>query len=218
RSLLGRSLPGVSYKRVVELDMPALLAQLGSMEEVEATLDKIFQEVVLAGNIILVIDGLHNYIGQVSRPGITDISGVIAPYLRFPQFQIVAITTYEGLHRYIEKNPSILSLFGKVEVSGISQRDTLVLLGYLTFALEKRYKIFISYPAMREIISLTDRYFPSLHFPEKAIDILDEVAVYVAGSTREKVVLPKHIAQFNYFFFEGLANYKFNAFFLKIFL
>jgi len=195
RSLLGRSLPGVSYKRVVELDMPALLAQLESMEEVEATLDKIFQEVVSAGNIILVIDGLHNYIGQASRPGIIDISGVIAPYLRFPQFQIVAITTYEGLHRYIEKNPSILSLFGKVEVSGISQRDTLVLLGYLTFALEKRYKIFISYPAMREIISLTDRYFPSLHFPEKAIDILDEVAVYVAGSTREKVVLPKHIAK-----------------------
>lgn len=195
RSLLGRSLPGVSYKRVVELDMPALLAQLENMEEVEATLDKIFQEVVLAGNIILVIDGLHNYIGQASRPGIVDISGVIAPYLRFPQFQIVAITTYEGLHRYIEKNPSILSLFGKVEVSGISQRDTLVLLGYLTFALEKRYEIFISYPAMREIISLTDRYFPSLHFPEKAIDILDEVAVYVAGSTREKVVLPKHIAK-----------------------
>ncbi|MBZ9577850.1 ATP-dependent Clp protease ATP-binding subunit [Patescibacteria group bacterium] len=194
-SLLGRSLPGVSYKRVVELDVPALLAQLESMEDVEATLDKIFQEVVLAGNIILVIDGFHNYIGQVSRPGIIDISGVIAPYLRFPQFQIVAITTYEGLHRYIEKNPSILSLFGKVEVSGISQRETLVLLGYLTFALEKRYKIFISYPAMREIISLTDRYFPSLHFPEKAIDILDEVAVYVAGSTREKVVLPKHIAK-----------------------
>jgi len=193
KSLLGKSLTGVNYKRVVELDMPALLAQLENMEDVESTLDKIFQEVVSAGNIILVIDGFHNYIGQVSRPGIVDISGVIAPYLGFPQFQIIAITNYEGLHRYIEKNSSILSLFGKIEVSEISQRETLVLLGYLTFFLEKKHKIFISYPALREIISLTDRYLPSLYFPEKAINILDEAVIYVAGSVREKVILPKHI-------------------------
>lgn len=195
KSLLGRSLPGVNYKRVVELDMPALLAQMESSEEVESILDKIFQEVVLAGNIILFIDGIHNYIGRDPGPGIIDISGIVTPYLRFPQFQIIALTSYEGLHKYIEKNPSILSLFEKVEVSGISQRETLILLEYITFTLERKYKIFISYPAIREIISLTDRYFPSLHFPEKAIDILDEVAVYVGKSIKEKVVLPKHIAK-----------------------
>jgi len=195
KSLLGRSLPGVNYKRVVELDMPALLSQMESSEKVEAILDKIFQEVVLAGNIILFIDGLHNYIGRDPGPGIIDISGIIAPYLRFPQFQIIALTDYEGLHKYIERNSSILSLFEKVEVSGISKRETLILLEYLTFVLEKRHKIFISYPAIREIVSLTDRYFPSLHFPEKAIDILDEAAVYVGSSIKEKIVLPKHIAK-----------------------
>jgi len=195
KSLLGRSLPGVNYKRIVELDMPALLAQMESSEKVEAVLDKIFQEVVLAGNIILLIDGLHNYIGRDPGPGIIDISGIITPYLRFPQFQIIALTNYEGLHKYIERNSSILSLFEKVEVSGISQRETLILLGYLTFILEKRHKIFISYSAIREIVSLTDRYFPSLHFPEKAIDILDEAAVYVGSSIKEKIVLPEHIAK-----------------------
>ncbi len=195
KSLFGRSLPGVNYKRVVELDMPALLAQMESSEEVESALAKIFQEVVLAGNIILLIDGLHNYIGQAPGPGIIDISGIVAPYLRFPQFQIIALTNYEGLHKYIEKNPSILSLFEKVEVSGISKRETLFLLEYLTFTLERKHKIFISYPAIREIISLTDRYFPSLHFPEKAMDILDEVSVYVGSSIKEKIVLPKHIAK-----------------------
>ncbi len=195
KSLLGQSLAGVNYKRVVELDMPALLAQLESLEEVEATLDKIFQEVVKAGNIILVINEFHNYVGQALGLGIVDISGIITPYLRFPQFQVVAITTYEGLHRYIEKKSTILSLFGKVEVAGISQRNTLVLLSYLTFALEKKHKIFISYPALSQIISLTDRYFPALHFPEKAIDILDEVVVHVAGFTKDKIVLPKHVAR-----------------------
>ncbi len=195
KSLVGQSLAGVNYKRVVELDMSALLAQLESLEKVEATLDKIFQEVVRAGNIILVINEFHNYIGQALRLGIIDISGIITPYLRFPQFQVVAITTYEGLHRYIEKKSTILSLFSKVEVAGISQRDTLVFLSYLAFTLEKKHKIFISYPALSQIISLTDRYFPALHFPEKAIDILDEVVVYVAGFTKDKIVLPKHVAK-----------------------
>ena len=195
RSLLGKSLPGVNYKRIVELDMPGLLAQTESSEKVEAVLDKIFQEVVLAGNIILLIDGFDNYVGRDPGPGIVDISGIIAPYLRFPQFQIIALTNYEGLHKYIERNSSILSLFEKVEILGISERETLVLLEYLTFILEKKHKIFISYPAIREIVFLTDRYFPSLHFPEKAIDILDEAAVYVGSSLREKIVLPKHIAK-----------------------
>ena len=195
KSLLGRSLPGVNYKRIVELDMPALLAQMENSEKVEAVLDKIFQEVVLAGNIILLIDGFHNYVGRDPGPGIIDISGIIAPYLRFPQFQIIALTNYEGLHKYIERNSSILSLFEKIEVSGISKRETLILLEYITFGLERKHKIFISYPAIREIVSLTDRYFPSLHFPEKAIDILDEVAVYVGSLTKERIVLPKHVAK-----------------------
>ena len=195
KSLLGKSLPELNYKRVVELDMPALLAQLESSEEVESVLDKIFQEVLSAGNIILLIDEFHNYIGQGVRPGVIDISGIISPYLRLSQFQIISITTYEGLHRYIEKNSSILSLFEKVEVSGISKKETLTLLEYLTFTLEKKHKVFISYPALSQIISLTDRYFPSFPFPEKAIDVLDAAAVYVASLRKEKKVLPKHIAR-----------------------
>ncbi len=195
KSLLGKSLPELNYKRVVELDMPALLAQLESSEEVESVLDKIFQEVLSAGNIILLIDEFHNYIGQGARPGVIDISGIISPYLRLSQFQIISITTYEGLHRYIEKNSSILSLFEKVEVSGISKKETLTLLEYLTFTLEKKHKVFISYPALSQIISLTGRYFPSFPFPEKAIDVLDAAAVYVASLRKEKKVLPKHIAR-----------------------
>jgi len=195
KSLLGKSLAGVNYKRVVQLEMAALLAQSESIEEVESFLDKIFGEAVLAGNIILVIDEFHNYIGQVSKPGIVDISGIITPYLRLPQFQIVAITTYDGLHRHIEKNPSVLSLFEKVEVSEVSPEITLLILETLVPILEKKHKIFISYPAIREIISLSERYLAALSFPEKAMDILDEVAIYVATATKEKVVLPKHVAE-----------------------
>ena len=193
KSLLGQSLPEVNYKRVVELDLPALLAQLTNPEEAEMVLDEIFQEVVLAGNVILVINEFHNFIAQPLRPGVIDISGILSKYLHLPQFQIIAITAPSGLHQYIEQNPSISALFEKVAVSGISLSETLRLLENLTLFLEKKYKIFISYPALRRIISLTERYLPAFPFPEKAIDLLDNTAIYVAAQIKEKVVLPLHV-------------------------
>ncbi|MBU3942488.1 ATP-dependent Clp protease ATP-binding subunit [Patescibacteria group bacterium] len=194
KSLLGKSLSGASYKRIVELDIPSMLAQLESQDEVERVLDDIFREVALSGNIILVIDNIYNYVSQEIRPGVVDISGIISSYLKMPEFQVIGISNYEGLHRYIEKNPALLGLFTKVEVSGIELEKTLILLEYLTFNLENKYRIFISYPAIREVIDLSDKYFPSLPFPEKAIDILDEVAVYVS-SLKEKIMLPEHVAR-----------------------
>ncbi len=194
KSLLGKSLSGANYKRIVELDIPSMLAQLESQDEVERVLDNIFREVALSGNIILVIDNIYNYVSQEMRPGVVDISGIISSYLRMPEFQVIGISDYEGLHRYIEKNPALLGLFTKVEVSSIELEKTLILLEYLTFNLENKYRIFISYPAIREVVSLSDKYFPSLPFPEKAIDILDEVAVYVS-SLKQKVMLPEHVAR-----------------------
>ena len=195
KSLSGQSLDQVNYKKVVELNMASLLAELKSIEEVEVVLDKVFQEAATAGNILLVINEFHNYIGQETKPGIIDIAGIIAPYLQLPQFQIIAVTTYSGLHTYIEKNPSILSLFEKVEVKQITPRETLMTLENLALALERKYKVLISYPAMRKVVSLTDRYMPSLYFPSKAIEILDEVVIYVSNLDEDKIVLPKHVAK-----------------------
>ena len=194
KSVLGESLPGVNYKRVVQLDLQGILAQTESLEEVEQVLDTIFREIIAAGNVILVIDEFHNFVGGVTRLGTIDITGVISSYLTLPSFQVVAITTFEGLHKNIEQNPQILSLFEKVEVSEISQRETLLLLETLSLKLEMRYKKFVSYPALRNIIDFCDRYMPATPFPEKAMDLLEEVMVYLA-QTKEKILLPKHVAK-----------------------
>jgi len=195
KSLQGKILPEVNYKRVVELNMPELVSKIENIEEVEATLNRLLEESVAAGNVILVIDEIHNYIGQTARAGVVDISAIILPYLKLPEFQIIGITTYEGLHANIQRNPSVLSLFEKVEVTGISARETILFLGNMIPAVESKYKIFISYPAIREIISLTDRYFPSLPFPEKALSVFDALIAYVAGLPGERVVLPRHVAK-----------------------
>jgi len=195
KSVLGESLSEVNYKRIVQLDLTALLTKTENLEEIESVLDTIFKEVIIARNVILIIDEFHNYVGTTTlRPGTIDISGIISPYLALVSFQIVAVTTFGGLHKNIEQNPSVLSLFEKVEVSEISEKETLILLENLTLRLEAKYKIFVSYPALRNIISLCDKYFPAITFPEKAMDLLDEVMVYVS-QIKEKIVLPKHVAK-----------------------
>jgi ATP-dependent Clp protease ATP-binding subunit ClpC len=194
KSVLGESLPEINFKKVKQLDLSSLLAQTETSEEAESILDTIFREVVTAGNIILVIDDFHNYVLPAPRPGTIDISGVISSYLALISFQIVAITTFEGLHKNIEQNPSILPLFEKVEVSEISERETLMLLENLALFLEYKYKKFISYPALRDIINYCGKYLPATPFPEKAIDLLDEVMVYLT-QTKEKILLPKHVAK-----------------------
>ena len=193
KGFLGQSLPEINYKRVKELDLPALLARFEDKEVIETILDKIFREVAISGNVILAIDEFHNFVGVGEKLGTIDVSSVLSPYLKLPQFQLVAITNFEGLHRNIEKNPSLLSLFGKVEVSEISERENLLLLEIISENFEIKHKRFVSYPALRDIINYTERYLPNLPFPEKAIDLLNDVMAYIL-STGDKVLLPSHVA------------------------
>jgi ATP-dependent Clp protease ATP-binding subunit ClpC len=195
KAVLGESLPDINYKRVVELSLMGLLTTLTDPEELEATLDKIFREAVEAGNVILVIDDFENFVGVKPGPGKIDISGVLAPYLSLPQFQVVAITSYGGLHKNIEQNATILNLFEKVEVAEIPEAEVMMVLENLALSLEQKYKVLISYPALRQAVSLTRRYMSSLPFPKKAVDLISEAVVYVKRTVGSRVILPEHIAQ-----------------------
>jgi ATP-dependent Clp protease ATP-binding subunit ClpC len=196
KCFLGTSLPELNNKRVVELDPVLLAARIVDSEKLEAVLDQIFSEVVAAGNVILVIDDFENYIGLQGKEkiGTFDMSGIISKYLPIPQFQFVAITSYEGLHKYIERESAVLDMFDKIEVSEISELETINILQSAVLELEYKYKILVLYPSIREIVNLTARYMPSLAFPKKALDILDQAVIYVQ-KLKEKIVLPHHIAE-----------------------
>lgn len=190
---LGQSFASINYKRMVGLDIPTLLAGTSDQEEVEAVLDRIFQEVVTAGNVILIINEFHNFIGIKPGPGKIDISGILANYLHNPEFKVIAVTAYEGLHQNIEQNLAILNLFEKVDVLEISHRETLMILERMALRLENKYQKIISYPALRTIIDSCHQYIPGIPFPKKAIDLLDEAMIYVSQDTTIPIVLPEHI-------------------------
>jgi ATP-dependent Clp protease ATP-binding subunit ClpC len=194
KSALGESLPEVNDKRVIQLDLSNLLAQIQTTEEIESVLNTIFQEVIFAGNVILVIDEFHYFVGGKVQAGAMDISSLLAPYLSSPAFPIVAIATVEGFHKNIEQNSSILSLLEKVEVAEISEDETLMLLEDMALRLEAKYKKFVSYSALRDIIAYCSKYLPAIPFPEKAMDLLDEAMVYLKQS-QDKLLLSEHIAR-----------------------
>jgi len=193
KSALGESLEKLNYKRVMELDIPSLLSSMSTAADREAALDKIFYEVVKAGNVMLVINDFHNFVGGKERPGSIDITGVLSKYLSSPQFPIIATTSFMGLNRDIEQNPSLLSLLEQVETQEISESETLLVLQEVVPGLERKYKKFISYPALKSVVTLSSKYVQATPQPKKALDVLDEAMVHLS-QIGNKVLLSEHIA------------------------
>jgi ATP-dependent Clp protease ATP-binding subunit ClpC len=186
---LGKSLPQLNFKRVVYLDLPKIISETESTEEAEKIVDQIFREVAFAGNVILVIDNLHNYVSVETerKLGVVEISGILSSYLSLPNFCCIGITTYEGLHKNLEQRPVLLDYFEKIEVKEVSEEETLKILEDRALRLEAKYKVFFTFPAIKGIVSLCSKYLPAIPFPEKAIDVIDELAV-LASQRKEKVV------------------------------
>ncbi|HQB85167.1 MAG: ATP-dependent Clp protease ATP-binding subunit ClpE [Parcubacteria group bacterium ADurb.Bin247] len=187
----GTSLANLNYKRVIELDIPFLIANVDNNEELENILDHIFREVVNSGNTVLFINDIHNFLLGESKPGKVDISGVLANYLPLASFPIIGITDYTG-YRNINNNSSVGSFFEKIDVFELSPADTIIFLQRQSINMEFKYRKIISYQAIKEIVACSERYIPEEPFPKKALDLLDEAMMYIS-QTNEKTLLPEHI-------------------------
>ncbi len=192
KSFLGESLPEVNHRRFLELNLATLIAHAQGNEETERVLDHIFREATDAGNVVLIIDEIHNYIEGEKRPGVVNISGILSSYLHHPAFRVIGITSYTGFRQSIEKNATILALFEKIEVKESSEEETLLLLERVSLRLENKYKKLIPFSSLKQTIILASRYMQESSFPEKAIDLLEEAMVYAAQQDKS-ILLPKDI-------------------------
>jgi len=194
--LLGRSLPEINNKRVVGLDIVSVLANSPTFEGVEKTLEKIFQEAAMAQNVILVIDEFYSFVSQASgKPGTVDISPILARYLPLSNFRLVGITSFLGLHLFVEKNPAIYNFFESVKVSDLTEEDTIRLLENKALGYEKKYKKFVSYEALRDIIKYCAKYIQDIPFPKKALDLFEEVMIYTVRYTESRIVLSEYVSK-----------------------
>ncbi len=192
KSFLGEGLPEINHRRFLELDLLTVATYAQGIEETERVLDEIFQETVKAGNIILIINDFHIFIDGEQKPGVIDISGVLAPYLHIPQFRIIGVTSYLGFRQNIEQKSSLLSLLEKIEVKEATEEDTLLLLERKALFLERKYRKLISFTAIKRTISLSARYIQNAPFPEKALDILEEAVVHI-NQKRKGILLASDV-------------------------
>ncbi len=167
------------FKKVVKLDMNAVVSKSKDISATTSLLDKIFSEAKGAGNIILIIENLHNYILSEPSNDKIDISTVLNPYLKSDQFQLIATSDHFSYHSNIEANSSISVLLQKVEIKEPSEEQTLIILQDLAPYIERKEKVFISYPALSSCVSDAGSYIQNIPFPEKALSLLSEVISFV---------------------------------------
>jgi ATP-dependent Clp protease ATP-binding subunit ClpC len=181
----------LKFKRVLDLNMAALFADSPDPNLAKGKLLAILDEAVDAGNVILVIRNIDLYLSSGKER--TDFSDVFAGVIGSSKIQIIGMTTPDNFARYIYPNADIMKLFEKVEVEPISKDDALRLLIISCLDFEKRTGVLVLFQSLKELVEKADRYITEVPFPEKAIDLLDEVTVYVSQKLKEKVVLPEHV-------------------------
>lgn len=186
----GKSLPNLRRMRVLELDIVSLLSS-SDIPASKATLKAILEEAAVAGNIVLVINNIDNYIA--SGEGRGDFSEILVQGLTDTRVRIIGITTPENYQKYIRRNSLIARHFETVEITAPSKEEAVEILQDWTATLEARHKVFILQQTIVETVEKADKLISEVPFPEKAIKLLEEAAIYVAETLKQKVVLPNHV-------------------------
>ncbi|MEK9180619.1 MAG: AAA family ATPase, partial [Patescibacteria group bacterium] len=191
----GDTLPSLAHKRVLELDIGAILAGAASEHEVEGRLKAVLNDAVSAGNVILLIDEIHSMFEKNPAPGTVNAAELLLPYLNSSSIQIIGLTTYAGYQGTIAKNGSLLRSFEKVEIHETSKENVFKILEEVVPQIEAHDQVLILYQAMRQAVEMTDRYIKNVPFPEKAISVLQQAAVLARSKRKSSQVTPEDIEE-----------------------
>lgn len=190
----GESNPYLIGKRVLEINMGEMCSGLSDQNQIEDILRSMFFEAAYAGNIILVIDNIgRHFLSNQKNPG-EDISNVLGEFLSIPTFQVIGLATPAEFHENIEKKEGITKYFDKVQLEEIGADQTMEVLLFGLKKIEEQRVVF-TYQALREIVKLSDRYITDSPFPEKALDLMEEVFLFWSQKPSEKHISPQTVAE-----------------------
>ena len=167
----------LSGKRVVSLDLGAMIAGSRFRGEFEERLKASIEEIQRAeGEIILMIDELHTVVGAGAAQGAMDASNMLKPALSRGELQCIGATTLDEYHKHIEKDAALERRFAPLYVEEPSVEETIEMLKGLRDRYEAHHKVRFSDEALVAATKLSQRYVTDRHLPDKAIDLMDEAA------------------------------------------
>ncbi len=178
-------------RRVVTLDLAAMVAGTKYRGEFEERLKSVMTELRNSGNVIVFIDELHTLVGAGAAEGAIDASNMLKPALSRGEIQCIGATTLNEYRKHIEKDGGLERRFQTVIVNPPSVDETILILKGLRDRYELHHKVKFSDEALREAALLSERYITGRFLPDKAIDIIDEsgARAKLAGSTRPQEVI-----------------------------
>ncbi|MFZ4751428.1 MAG: ATP-dependent Clp protease ATP-binding subunit, partial [Phycisphaerales bacterium] len=161
-------------KRLVVLDLAAMVAGTKYRGQFEERIKAVMNEVRRAKNIILFIDELHTLVGAGGAEGAIDASNVLKPALARGEIQCIGATTFDEFRKYIEKDAALERRFQSISVEPPNAEQTFEILKGIRPKYEAHHRIKITDAALRTAIELSGRYIPGRVQPDKSIDVIDE--------------------------------------------
>lgn len=163
-------------KRVVSLDLSSMISGTKYRGEFEERINKVIEEVRLAGDVILFIDEMHTIIGAGAAEGAMDASNILKPSLARGEIQLVGATTLDEYRKHIEKDAALERRFQPVQVEEPTEEETLEILRGIKDKYEMHHQVQITEEALVAAVKLSTRYIADRYLPDKAIDLIDEAS------------------------------------------
>ena len=161
-------------KEVYLLDLTALVAGTQFRGQFESRMKGLIEEIRKAGNVILVIDEVHNIVGAGDAEGSMNAANILKPALSRGEIQVIGATTFNEYRKHIEKDTALERRFQPVTVNEPNIEDTLKILQGIAHYYEQFHGVSIPDGVLRQAVTLSERYITDRYLPDKAIDLIDE--------------------------------------------
>jgi len=194
RMIKERVLPTLQDKRLVALDIGALVSGARAGGDLEMRIREVLEDMARGGNVILYISDIHNIAAAGEGEGF-DASKILSPILSQKMFQVIGSTDYRNYHRYIEPRADFANNFDLIKVDELDEKNTLEVLAVQAKIIEAREGVIMTYGALRKAVELSKRYITDRILPGKAIDLLSETAVEVRRRGAGSVLRGKDIME-----------------------
>ena len=185
----------VKNKRVLSLDLSAMVAGSKYRGEFEERLKRVINEVISDGNILLFIDEIHTLIGAGGAEGAIDASSMLKPAMARGEVQIIGATTINEYRKHIEKDAALERRFQPVTVEEPTKEEALRILTGIKSLYEQHHNIVISDDALLACVDLSERYINDRFMPDKCIDLMDESAAALSLNVTKTIDVSSQLLQ-----------------------